>query len=816
MPGPGRGYRALFAGVPVAAALFAAALVACDAPAPPGLELAIDTAAAGAPEHLVVFLRVGDGAQRAVGARPVDLAAAGLDAAGRPVVVALDTPERLSGSVAVYVVACEGPATCISEAVWVPECTCRAMAVGAAVVDVGGASRAPVTLVPFDALCDADGDLFPDCERDGCCDGLPPLAAEAVHDCDDTASAAHPFRGAELPGDPPLTGLAAERHRAFCGDGLDNDCRAEPDVPCVAGEDADGDGVPSGPDCDDGDPEIRPGAVDICGDGIDQDCDGRDAACDRDRDGSPAGIDCDDSDPGRSPNRLEVCGDGIDQDCDMLDPPCVPDDVDGDGVPCPEAMAMALGRCIGPGLDCDDLNAGVHPGAAERCGDGVDQDCDGLDDMCPEQDADGDGSIDGRQGGVDCDDAEPTIHPGAPERCDDGIDQDCDGADLSCAAVSDQDGDGWPTPGDCNDARADIHPYAEELCDGVDGDCDGIIDEGNPLRTVGAEPAPETCGDPCPGPPCACRIAPNACLVDREQGTAEIRCLGITAGARVELCNGIDDDCDGLVDEELLRPCYDGVPATEGVGLCVGGMQRCTAAVGSGAEAWGVCEGQILPAAEACSGQDEDCDGAVDRDADGQPIRRACYPFDTGMPGAGPCRRGQQACDGGGFGACAGAVGPGVESCNGVDDDCDGTVDGLREQCYTGPVGTEGIGICHGGARRCDAGAWSRCAGEVVPADSDVCDGRDNDCDARIDEDFRPTPCNGSDVGRCETGSFICQGNRGVTCQGAVLPRGERCDAVDDDCDGLIDEGDLCRGDEVCVDGRCEEPPDEQEADGGM
>ncbi len=158
--------------------------------------------------------------------------------------------------------------------------------------------------------------------------------------------------------------------------------------------DRDNDGFPSdqlgGPDCDDENAAVFPGAVEICGNNLDDDCSGvvDDAGTgdvtfytDKDGDGFPgttpsssctaptgsfpslaAGADCDDSDASRSPGATEVWYDGVDQNCDGND-----SDQDGDGY-----AAVSAG-----GNDCEDTLAGVNPGVAEVCNNGVDDDCDG-------------------------------------------------------------------------------------------------------------------------------------------------------------------------------------------------------------------------------------------------------------------------------------------------------------------------------------------------------------------------------------------------------------------------------------------------------
>jgi hypothetical protein len=121
---------------------------------------------------------------------------------------------------------------------------------------------------------------------------------------------------------------------------------------------------------------------------------------DRDGDGfSPGQGDCDDSSAEAHPGAPEICGDGLDQDCDGADLACTPGeerawylDADGDlyasGPPLaaldrPGADYFDASQLLATSGDCDDADAGVHPGAAELCGDGIDQDCSGADLACP-------------------------------------------------------------------------------------------------------------------------------------------------------------------------------------------------------------------------------------------------------------------------------------------------------------------------------------------------------------------------------------------------------------------------------------------------
>jgi hypothetical protein len=229
--------------------------------------------------------------------------------------------------------------------------------------------------------------------------------------------------------------------------GIDENCSGTDSVdPTLLDQDGDG-FTPTQGDCNDNDPALNPGALDIPNNGIDENCDGQDnvdsGIVDNDGDGfTPANGDCNDSDAAVNPAAVEICTDGIDNNCDGL-----VDTQDPNAVECPTACtdndldnyATEGGAC--GQIDCNDQDLEINPGAVELCGDGIDNDCDtvvdeGCDSSCP--DADGDGYLDSACGGNDCDDTDAAVNPGAAEVCGNGVDENCNGAgDEECQTCTD-------------------------------------------------------------------------------------------------------------------------------------------------------------------------------------------------------------------------------------------------------------------------------------------------------------------------------------------------------------------------------------------
>jgi len=316
-------------------------------------------------------------------------------------------------------------------------------------------------------------------------------------------------------------------------------------------------------------------------------------------------------------------------------------DEDGDGVP-----STACG-----GTDCDDTDARRYPGASEVCDpDNLDEDCNAS--TYGFVDLDADGANDARCCNVsetgadicgeDCDDTRRVVNPLTTEVCD-GFDNDCDGVidEVASVVFLDCDGDGFGSAtmrtgcetaattaecsatvpmsrwvsasGDCDDTQIGVYPGATERCNGRDDDCAAPLDPPTCGCTDGASVA---CGFRASDPG-RCSAVTVIC----SDGSFSCPGAGLISGAEPEVCNGIDDNCRGGIDEGVpMATCYrdadrDGYAAA-GAALtprCACVDQETTRAPSGGNVDCNDADGAVRPGApESCNVGDDDCDGSLD------------------------------------------------------------------------------------------------------------------------------------------------------------------------------------------------------------
>ncbi|MFO0756798.1 MAG: DNRLRE domain-containing protein [Byssovorax sp.] len=330
---------------------------------------------------------------------------------------------------------------------------------------------------------------------------------------------------------------------------------------------------------------------------------------------------------------------------------------------------------------------------------------------------------------ADCNDNQTCQNPGD---CTNGV---CTAGHCQPATCSDGVKNGNETGIDCGGACT-----IPEVCNGVDDDCNGSVDEGLGSTTCGIG---------------ACQVTVPNCANGQAQSCVP--------GAPVaEACDGVlDDDCDGTVDNGCdcvngaTQGCYTGSAQTLGVGVCHGGTQTCV--LGH----WGACQGEVKPGAESCNGLDDDCDGQVDED------------LGSTICGVGACQVMVQNCVNGKAQSCAPGA-PGAEICDGIDNNCDGQVDENM------PTVSCGAGACQVTVPSCVNGAPQACNPHLSDGLS---------CNDGHDCTQNDACSNGACAGQNKPAGTVCRASAGA-CDAA-----ETCTGSAPDCpaDGKLAAGTVCR-----------------------
>ena len=398
------------------------------------------------------------------------------------------------------------------------------------------------------------------------------------------------------------------------------------------------------------------------------------------------------------------------------------------------------------------------------------------------------------------------------------------GLDTGGLASVDADGDGFAASEDCDDNDASVNGGAVEICDGIDNDCDGEVDEGV-SNTYYEDADADGYGSDA--------VSTEACATPEGYTTSGTDCDDTDPAinpAAPEQCDGIDNNCDGSIDDGVRSTWYADADG-DGFGDPDSPVEACEPADGL-VDNSGDCDDStdaVSPdAEEVCDGQDNDCDGDID-EADA--LDAPTWYRDNDGDGYGDPSAAQRACSQPSAHVsdntdCSDAdfdVNPAAaEVCNGIDDDCDGAVDDddASVDLSTAPLWyTDGDGDGYGSAavQSCaqpsgtvtDNTDCNDASAAINPGATEICNGTDDDCDGLTDDDDASldtatastwyADADADGYGNASSPTLACaQPARSVSdatdCDDSradVNPgETEICNSLDDDCDGLVDDDD--------------------------
>ena len=442
---------------------------------------------------------------------------------------------------------------------------------------------------------------------------------------------------------------------------------------------------------------------------------------------------------------------------------------------------------------------------------------------------------DGYSAAEDCDDNDADINPGAEEICD-GIDNNCDGEideEVLLVFYADSDGDGFGNPdisteacentdgfvqngSDCDDGNDTVYPSAEELCDELDNDCNDLIDDGlGEIYLVDAD-GDGFGDDDNPIEACDLRDGLSAIGGDCNDQDATISPVGI------ELCDEVDNNCDGQVDEGVTITFYADADE-DGYGDDATTVESCSLPE-SYVTQGGDCDDidtLVYPGApEICDAQDNNCDGVIDED---DAVDAPLWYADTDEDNYGDTNSTITSCsqptgyvaDNTDCNDNNDLISPAMaESCDGLDNNCDGVIDedgaigGLTyyldsDMDNYGHVGVSVISCSQPNGYVLDGSDCDDNDNDIYPGAVEYCNTEDDNCDGTIDEDsavdaslwYADVDTDGYgdpsiSVAACSQPPGYTEDNMDCNDDDInINPDAvEYCNSVDDNCDGTIDE----------------------------